>query len=121
MNVLANSQMEKLKKFLKQSGLPDNLCPSFARYTGQDPAADREAIRLEKPDILLTNFMMLELLMTRQIGSGLTGFAEVEFSYRIWAFPNRRFDELIIGTNGGPIGTAKEINHEYASPCISDR
>lgn len=66
MNALANSQMEELKKFLKQSGLPENLRPSFARYTGQDPAADREAIRLEKPDILLTNFMMLELLMTRQ-------------------------------------------------------
>ena len=66
MNALANSQMEELKKFLKQSSLPENLCPSFARYTGQDPAADREAIRLEKPDILLTNFMMLELLMTRQ-------------------------------------------------------
>ena len=66
MNALANSQMEELKKFLKQSGLPDSLCPTFARYTGQDPAADREAIRLEKPDILLTNFMMLELLMTRQ-------------------------------------------------------
>ncbi len=66
MNALANSQMEELKKFLKQSGLPENLCPTFARYTGQDDAADREAIRKGKPDILLTNFMMLELLMTRQ-------------------------------------------------------
>jgi superfamily II DNA/RNA helicase len=66
MNALANSQMEELKKFLKQSGLADSLCPTFARYTGQDDAADREAIRLKKPDILLTNFMMLELLMTRQ-------------------------------------------------------
>lgn len=66
MNALANSQMEELKKFLNHSGLPEHLRPTFARYTGQDDAADREAIRSGKPDILLTNFMMLELLMTRQ-------------------------------------------------------
>ncbi len=66
MNALANSQMKELEKFLSQSGLPDNLRPTFARYTGQDDAADREAIRNNKPDILLTNFMMLEMLMTRQ-------------------------------------------------------
>lgn len=66
MNALANSQMEELKKFINQSELPEHLRPTFARYTGQDDAADREAIRTGKPDILLTNFMMLELLMTRQ-------------------------------------------------------
>jgi len=66
MNALANSQMEELKKFLAHSGLPEHLRPTFARYTGQDDAADRQAIRDGKPDILLTNFMMLELLMTRQ-------------------------------------------------------
>lgn len=68
MNALANSQMEELKKFLSHSGLPEHLRPTFARYTGQDDAADRQAIRDGKPDILLTNFMMLELLMTRQSG-----------------------------------------------------
>ena len=62
MNALANSQMEELKKFLSHSGLFDHLRPTFARYTGQDDAADRQAIRDGKPDILLTNFMMLELL-----------------------------------------------------------
>lgn len=66
MNALANSQMEELKRFLGQSGLPDHLRPTFARYTGQDDAAERIAIKEQKPDILLTNFMMLELLMTRQ-------------------------------------------------------
>lgn len=38
----------------------------FARYTGQESQEERERIREQKPDILLTNFMMLELLMTRQ-------------------------------------------------------
>ena len=66
MNALANSQMGELEKFLDQSGLSDTLRPTFARYTGQDAAAEREAIRATKPDILLTNFVMLELLMTRE-------------------------------------------------------
>ena len=66
MNALANSQREELIKFLDQSGLPENLRPTFARYTGQESTEERERIRDAKPDILLTNFMMLELLMTRQ-------------------------------------------------------
>jgi hypothetical protein len=61
MNALANSQQEELKKFLGASG-----AVTFARYTGQESAEDRERIRANPPDILLTNFMMLELLMTRQ-------------------------------------------------------
>lgn len=66
MNALANSQREEIDKFIKQSGLPDHLRPTFARYTGQESTEERERIRDAKPDILLTNFMMLELLMTRQ-------------------------------------------------------
>jgi Lhr-like helicase len=66
MNALANSQMKELEKFLEQSGLPPDLLPTFARYTGQETSAERDLIKESKPDILLTNFMMLELLMTRQ-------------------------------------------------------
>ncbi len=61
MNALANSQMEELRKFLGQDGPV-----RFARYTGQESAEEREAIRRNAPEILLTNFMMLEMLMTRQ-------------------------------------------------------
>jgi Lhr-like helicase len=66
MNALANSQLKELEKFIDQSGLPVPLRPTFARYTGQESQEERERIREAKPDILLTNFMMLELLMTRQ-------------------------------------------------------
>lgn len=66
MNALANSQRGELEKFIAQSGLDGRLRPTFARYTGQESPEERERIRGEKPDILLTNFMMLELLMTRQ-------------------------------------------------------
>ncbi|CAA2158503.1 ATP-dependent RNA helicase RhlE [Methylobacterium brachiatum] len=66
MNALANSQLEELEKFVGDSGLDPALRPTFARYTGQESDARRQEIAAEKPDILLTNFMMLELLMTRQ-------------------------------------------------------
>ena len=68
MNALANSQMNELGGYIQQSGLPENLRPTFARYTGQDELEERERIRDKKPDIILTNFMMLELLLTRQNG-----------------------------------------------------
>ena len=64
MNALANSQLEELKKFLDGQGHPVPV--TFARYTGQEKAEERERIKSNPPDILLTNFMMLELLMTRQ-------------------------------------------------------
>jgi ATP-dependent helicase YprA (DUF1998 family)/very-short-patch-repair endonuclease len=66
MNALANSQDEELRKFL-QRGYPEGEPPvTFARYTGQEKGDVREAIRKSPPDILLTNYMMLELLLTRR-------------------------------------------------------
>ncbi|OSZ72087.1 DEAD/DEAH box helicase [Sphingomonas sp. IBVSS1] len=66
MNALANSQREELEKFIAGSGLDENLRPTFARYTGQEQDAERRKAAENAPDIILTNFMMLELLMTRQ-------------------------------------------------------
>ena len=66
MNALANSQLGEINKYVSESGLPESLKPTVARYTGQESQEEREAIAKRKPDILLTNFMMLELLMTRQ-------------------------------------------------------
>lgn len=60
MNALANSQLEELDKFLH--GYPDDQKPfTVARYTGQESDADRKQIADNPPDILLTNFMMLEI------------------------------------------------------------
>ena len=64
MNALANSQMEELSKFIDQ--VPGDRSITFARYTGQEDRDERKRVADEPPDILLTNFMMLELLMTRQ-------------------------------------------------------
>lgn len=65
MNALVNSQENELKKFLCD-GYPDEKGPvTFRTYTGQNDETAREEIRANPPDILLTNYMMMELLLTR--------------------------------------------------------
>ncbi|WP_375210992.1 DEAD/DEAH box helicase [Hyphococcus sp.] len=66
MNALANSQLKEIERFIAQSGLPKDLRPVVARYTGQESQETRQRIADNPPDILLTNFMMAELLLTRQ-------------------------------------------------------
>ncbi len=66
MNALANSQIKEIEKFISQSGLPEDLKPVVRRYTGQESQEERQRIADNPPDILLTNFMMAELLLTRQ-------------------------------------------------------
>lgn len=65
MNALCNSQMEELRKFLVHGYGAGQEPVSFARYTGQETEEQRKAIADSPPDILLTNYMMLELLLTR--------------------------------------------------------
>lgn len=65
MNALANSQLGELQKFL-EFGYPDGGSPvTFQRYTGQESDEAKMAIIANPPDILLTNYAMLELLLTR--------------------------------------------------------
>ena len=65
MNALANSQFQELDKFINR-GYPNGRGPvRFARYTGQEKEEERHEIRGNPPDILLTNYVMLELLLTR--------------------------------------------------------
>ena len=65
MNALCNSQVEELKKYLREGYGEGNEPVTFARYTGQENVEERERIATHPPDILLTNYVMLELLMTR--------------------------------------------------------
>jgi ATP-dependent helicase YprA (DUF1998 family)/very-short-patch-repair endonuclease len=65
MNALANSQFGELEKFLN-FGFDDRRGPvTFARYTGQEREEEKDAILANPPDILLTNYVMLELILTR--------------------------------------------------------
>ena len=78
MNALANSQNEELGKFLDRGpwvaehgeGPSPKMQPrgrpvSFAVFTGQQSEQERRAIRDDPPDVLLTNYVMAELILTR--------------------------------------------------------
>ena len=71
MNALANSQKEEIDKFLSTDFLNSlsskerQIVPRVLRYTGQEGKAEREELRSNPPDILLTNYMMLELMLIR--------------------------------------------------------
>ena len=65
MNALANSQRGELEKFLTYGYGRGHEPVTYARYTGQESDEEREAIMAHPPDILLTNYVMLELLLTR--------------------------------------------------------
>ncbi|MFF8726469.1 DEAD/DEAH box helicase [Streptomyces sp. NPDC015171] len=65
MNALANSQLRELEKYLRDGYGTGREPVTFARYTGQEDDARRREIRDNPPDILLTNYVMLELMLTR--------------------------------------------------------
>ena len=65
MNALCNSQREELERFLRLGYGEGREPVTFARYTGQESNEERERIAKNPPDILLTNYVMLELIMTR--------------------------------------------------------
>ena len=91
MNALINSQEEEIKKYkinylenivgegrvLKENKTLDEIIQqlealtterfpvTFSKFTGQENNEKRDAARSEIPDIILTNYMMLELIMTR--------------------------------------------------------
>ena len=79
MNALANSQLKELEKFLCL-GYPNKKGPvTFERYTGQESEEERARIRANPPDILLTNYVMLELIMTRSTDAALISSAALRF------------------------------------------
>lgn len=65
MNALANSQQEELNKFLRRGFGDEGPLVTYERYTGQENDEVRERIRQNPPDIILTNYVMLELMLTR--------------------------------------------------------
>lgn len=81
MNALANDQLERLRALIRDSDVP----LTFALYTGEsetvastlgEPLAgheltQRQAIRENPPDIILTNYKQLEFLLIRQADRAL--------------------------------------------------
>lgn len=62
MNALINSQEEELKKFI--DNVP-NTHIRVAKYTGQESLARKIEIQNDPPHIILTNYVMLELMLSR--------------------------------------------------------
>ena len=122
MNALANSQYGELEKFLK-NGYPDGKGPvTFARYTGQESDEERQRIIGDPPDILLTNYVMLELILTRYAEQGLVKAAQ-DLGFLVFdelhtyrgrqgadvAFLIRRVRELLAADDLRCVGTSATI------------
>ncbi len=65
MNALANSQYHELTKYLTWGLSRGGQKVRFASYTGQEDQEQRDQVFKRPPDILLTNYVMLEYLLTR--------------------------------------------------------
>lgn len=67
MNALINSQFEEFTRYQKnfEQATGKQFPISFGQYTGQEKEEARTKMREAPPQILLTNYMMLELLLTR--------------------------------------------------------
>ena len=64
MNALINSQEQEIRRLLDNLGEEDKPI-RFGRYTGQENQEERERLQQHPPHILLTNYVMLELMMSR--------------------------------------------------------
>lgn len=114
MNALINSQEEEINKYadnyLKASG---NEFPiSYAKYTGQESGEQREALRQNPPDIILTNYMMLELIMTRASERAIRDSFFESLRYLV-------YDELHIyrGRQGADVSL---LNRRIHASCEND-
>lgn len=67
MNALINSQSQEIAKYKDnyESATGREFPISYAQYTGQEKQEERIRIRENPPNIILTNYMMLELILTR--------------------------------------------------------
>ena len=114
MNALINSQEEEIIKyaenFKKESGHEFPI--TFAKYTGQESASQRNEIRNSPPDIILTNYMMLELLMTRATESKMRESIFCNLKYLV-------FDELHTyrGRQGADVSL---LNRRIQARCLNE-
>jgi superfamily II DNA/RNA helicase len=67
MNALINSQTNEFNTYKDnyERSTGRGFPISFGQYTGQEKEERRQAMREDPPQVLLTNYMMLELLLTR--------------------------------------------------------
>jgi len=76
MNALINSQKEEFDKFLSQ--VPNSPI-RVKQYTGQEELAQKIDIQNNPPQILLTNYVMLELMLSRVMEDKLVASPDLKF------------------------------------------
>ena len=67
MNALINSQFQEIEKFAEryEKNTGREFPITYAQYTGQEKQEKKDEIVAKKPDIILTNYMMLEYMLIR--------------------------------------------------------
>lgn len=117
MNALINSQSEELQRYQanyqKNTGTPFPI--TFGQYTGQEDEAIRQKWQQHPPHILLTNYMMLELLLTRQRERAIRNAIYDQLRFLV-------FDELHTyrGRQGADVALLiRRIRNHAAQPFIS--
>ncbi|MGA2479269.1 MAG: DEAD/DEAH box helicase, partial [Spirochaetia bacterium] len=116
MNALINSQYEEFGKYQKayRERAGKDLPISCRRYTGQEDREEREATLDSLPDILLTNYMMLELILTRSGESKLRSAIRDNLRFLV-------FDELHTyrGRQGADVGLLiRRIQNMAKNPLL---
>ena len=118
MNALINSQTDEIERYKegyeKNTGKPFPI--TFGKYTGQEDDEKRKQLQDSPPDILLTNYMMLELILTRIKERGLRDTIYAGLRYLV-------FDELHMyrGRQGADVAMLiRRIKSQCANPvtCI---
>lgn len=89
MNALINSQSNELEGYRQnyETSSRKSFPIQYGQYTGQEKEGIRQRMRDNPPQILLTNYMMLELLLTRLSERGIRDAIYENLKYLI-------FDEL---------------------------
>jgi hypothetical protein len=116
MNALINSQTAEIRKHGERyaAAAKEPFPVLFDQFTGQEKEDVRERIRRNPPHILLTNYMMLELMLTRREDKSLRDaiFKNLKFL---------AFDELhtFRGRQGADVAMLiRRIKAECARPVI---
>ena len=110
MNALINSQLESLERFAEN--WPEAPF-KFARYTGETKHEDREVILDTRPQIILTNYVMLEYLLMRPQERSLLATATRDLNYLV-------IDELHVyrGRQGADVSMLLRRVHEKAGRSL---